>query len=94
LRVRLSLRAQNDLRSAVGYLLERNPVAAVELKGQFLATIDRLGQGLFEGPEVQLRSGRSVRSWPVPPYRIYYQRTADELRVIRVYHQARWPIAR
>jgi plasmid stabilization system protein ParE len=94
LRVRLSARAHDDLRSAVGYLIERNPAAAVELKEQFLATIDRLAQGEFEGPEVQLRSGRTVRSWPVTPYRIYYQRTADELRVIRVYHQARRPIVK
>jgi plasmid stabilization system protein ParE len=93
-RVRLSPRAQDDLRSAVGYLLEKNPAAAIELKERLLATIDRLAHGEFEGPEVQLRSGRSVRSWPVTPYRIYYQRTADELRVLRVYHQARRPIAK
>jgi plasmid stabilization system protein ParE len=75
-------------------LLERNPTAAVELKEQLLATIDRLAEGEFEGPEVRLRSGRAVRSWPVTPYRIYYQRAAAELRVIRVYHQARRPIAK
>ena len=45
-----------------------------------------------EGPEVQLRSGRTARSWPVTPYRIYYQRTSEQLRVISVYHQARRPI--
>jgi plasmid stabilization system protein ParE len=94
LRVRLSPRAHDDLRSAVGYLLEKNPAAAVELKEYLLATMERLAHGEFEGPEVRLRSGRSVRSWPVTPYRIYYQRYADELRVLRVYHQARRPIVK
>jgi plasmid stabilization system protein ParE len=59
LRVRLSPRANDDLRSAVGYLLEKNPAAAVELKEQLLATIDRLAEGEFEGPEVRLRSRES-----------------------------------
>jgi plasmid stabilization system protein ParE len=75
-------------------LLGRNPAAAGALKDQLIGTIEQLARGDFDGPEVQLRSGRSVRSWPVPPYRIYYQRTADMLRVVRIYHQARRPIVR
>jgi plasmid stabilization system protein ParE len=30
----------------------------------------------------------------VPPFRIYYQRRADELLIVRVYHQKRRPIER
>jgi hypothetical protein len=46
------------------------------------------------GREVLLRDGRWVKTWPVPPYRIYYRVSGQELQVIRVYHQARRPIER
>ena len=54
----------------------------------------RLDEGLFEGPEQRLRGGMLVRSWPLPPYRIYYRRRDGFLDVMRVYHQARKPITR
>jgi len=41
------------------------------------ATRVRRFRGDFDDLEVQHPPGRSVRSWPVRPYRIYYQRTAD-----------------
>jgi hypothetical protein len=44
------------------------------------------------GPEQKFRSGELVRSWPVSRLRVYYQRTADTLIVLRVYHQARRPL--
>jgi plasmid stabilization system protein ParE len=94
LKIRFSLRAREDLRSAVAYLAVKNPAAAKGLADQLLSTIERLAEGEFEGPETQLRSGAIVRSWPVVPYRIYYQRSADLLRVVRVYHQARRPITK
>lgn len=36
-----------------------------------------------------LRAGDVVRSLPVPPIRIYYQRRAEGFWVVRLYHQAR-----
>ena len=45
------------------------------------------------GPVSQLRSGVQVRSWAVPPFRIYYQRHPAELLIVRVYHQTRRPLA-
>ncbi|MCA9604361.1 MAG: hypothetical protein KC619_02130 [Myxococcales bacterium] len=56
--------------------------------------VDRLAEGGLDGPEQVLRSGERVRSWPVPPLRIYYQRASDHFSVLRIYHQAREPIAR
>ena len=94
MKVRFSPRARDDFRSAVEYLAVRNRTAAAELRDQLLSTIDKLAAGEFRGPEMKLRSGATVRSWPVVPYRIYYQLSADQLRVVRVYHQARRPIAR
>ena len=94
MKVRFSPRARQDLRSALEYLAASNPIAATELKDQLLSMIERLARGEFQGPEVQLRSGAVVRSWPVASFRIYYQRSAEALRVVRVYHHARRPIAK
>jgi plasmid stabilization system protein ParE len=94
LKIRFSPRARDDLRSAVEYVAARNTIAAAELRDHLLATIESLARGEFEGAEVRLRSGAAVRSWPAVAYRIYYQRSAGTLRVVRVYHQARRPIAK
>jgi plasmid stabilization system protein ParE len=45
-------------------------------------------------PSNACRGGMLVRSWPLPPYRIYYRRRDGYLEVMRVYHQARQPITR
>ena len=69
-------------------------MAAARLTDRVFQMIDRLAEGGLNGPEQVLRSGERVRSWPVPPLRIYYQRAADHFAVLRIYHQAREPIAR
>jgi plasmid stabilization system protein ParE len=42
----------------------------------------------------QMTTGESVRSWVIPPFRIYYQRRQDALLVLRIYHHSRRPIAK
>lgn len=86
--------AEEDLVAVVSYLAERNPIAARELGQRIFAALDRIAAGDFEGIEQTLRSGDVVRSWPVPPVRVYYQRRGDGLWVLRIYHQARPPIVR
>lgn len=86
--------AEADFAAVVGYLVERNPVAASELADRIFAIIDRLAANEFEGPEQTLTSGEVVRSWPIPPVRIYYQRHGDAFWVLRIYHQAQTPIVR
>ena len=83
-----------DMVQAITYLNERNPTAAAKLDAEIARCIERLADHEFEGPASRLRSGVVVRSWGVPPFRIYYQRHPDELLVLRVYHQARRPITR
>ena len=82
-----------DIVEAITYLKERNPTAAAKLDADITRCIDRLADREFEGPVSRLRSGAVVRSWSVPPFRIYYQRRPDELLIVRVYHQTRRPIA-
>jgi hypothetical protein len=56
--------------------------------------IGLLATKAFVGREVVLSDGRRVRTWPIPPYRLYYRERADVFEVVRVYHQARRPIER
>jgi plasmid stabilization system protein ParE len=84
-----------DIVQAIAYLNERNPTAAARLDAEIARCIERLADREFEGPISRLRSGAVVRSWSVPPFRVYYQRHADhELLILRVYHQKRRPITR
>ncbi len=85
--------AEDDFAAVVGYLAERNPTAAAELGQRIFATIDKLAARNFEGTEQVLSTGEVVRSWAVPPVRIYYQRQVDTFWVLRIYHQARTPVA-
>lgn len=83
-----------DIVDAIGYLNERSPTAAAKLNAEIAECIERLAGCEFEGPASRLRSGALVRSWSVPPFRIYYQRHPEELLIVRVYHQRRRPITR
>lgn len=93
MKVRFYARARADLRATAGYIAQRNPKSAAEFGDRVLAIIERLAGGEFDGPEEHLRSGKLVRSWPVPPVRIYYQRRDEALVVLRIYHHARRPIS-
>jgi plasmid stabilization system protein ParE len=92
--IRLSRSAEKDVREQLAYLEERSPMAARQFAADLDELLVKLEQGAFEGPEIQLTSSRVVRSWPVPPWRVYYQRRGEELLVVRVYHQARRPITK
>ena len=83
-----------DIVEAITYLNVRNPVAAAKLDADIARCIERLADREFEGPVRRLRSGAVVRSWGVPPFRIYYQRHPHELLIVRVYHQKRRPTTR
>jgi len=94
LKVTYTEEAVADLVEAITYLNERNQTAAAKLDADIAQCIERLAGREFEGPISRLRSGAVVRSWGLPPFRIYYQRHPDELLILRVYHQARRPITR
>ena len=83
-----------DILDAIAYLNDRSPTAASQLDSELAECIEHLAAGEFDGPLSRLRSGSLVRSWPVPPFRIYYQRQPGELLILRVYHQTRRPIVR
>jgi plasmid stabilization system protein ParE len=94
LKVTYTEEAIADIVEAITYLNERNPTAAAKLDAEIARCVERLADREFEGPESRLRSGAVVRSWSVPPFRIYYRRHPDELLILRVYHQKRQTITR
>lgn len=94
MKVLLSPEAEADLQATLDFIRERNPTASIMLAVRVFDTLEKLAAGDMEGPQQRLTTGEFVRSWPVPPFRIYYQRGQDELRVFRIYHHARRPIAR
>jgi plasmid stabilization system protein ParE len=94
LSVVLAPEAIADLNGALGFLARRSVPAARRLRSRVFNVIEALGEGTFEGPKSRLLTGEVVRSWPVSPLRIYYQRDGSTLHVLRVYHQARRPVTR
>ena len=65
-----------------------------EAEADFASVVGYLARGEFDGPAALLNTGEVVRSWPVPPVRVYYQRHAEALWIIRIYHQAQPPLTR
>ena len=94
MKIRYSPEAAQDLLDVVEYFVPRNSPAAERLYEEVRALIRRIAAGELEGPEVKLRTGARVRSWPVHPFRVYYQRSSTALLVVRIYHHARRPIER
>lgn len=94
MRVVWSPEAVADMEAAIEYLAERNPEAAERLARGIVAVAEHLASDPVEGPEHVLSNGDRVRGWPHRPFRIYYQRRADALVILRVYHQRRMPIVR
>jgi toxin ParE1/3/4 len=90
----VSPQAGKDLREAYEYILKDNPIAADRVLAHIVEMIGMLASEAVIGRDVLLQDGRWVKTWPVPPYRIYYRVSGQELQVIRVYHQARRTIER
>lgn len=86
--------AQIDLAEAYQSVAGDDVDAADELLARVIEIIGLLAARAFAGREVVLRDGRRVRTWPIPPYRLYYRERAGVFEVVRVYHQARRPIER
>ena len=94
MRVVLAPLAASDLEEAYRYLSQTGGLGADRLLLRVSETLGLLSSGLDIGRWVTLRDGRRVQSWPMPPYRIFYRLTGEELQVVRIYHQARRPLER
>ncbi len=84
--------AVDDLQSSIAHIQERNPAAALKVANKIFAAVSLLARGNVDGPTVRLSTGEAVRAWHVKPFRLFYVRAGDELRVLRIYHHARRPL--
>ena len=91
---KLTKKAEADLAALVDFSLEQfGPETAIRHINRLERSLEALGRGDFDGPELVIASReRPVRRWPVPPYWIYYDRAGGLLRVLRIYHGAREPL--
>ena len=80
-----SPRAIADLRTFLARVAADDPGAVTPAAQRIFQAVGRLTGRTAVGPIHRLRSGVCVRSWPVPPLRIYYRRTRDTLPVLRIY---------
>ena len=94
MRIVVAPQAQADLGEAYNSVAGDNREAADRLLARVIEIIALLAAKAVLGREAVLRDGRRVRTWPVPPYRVYYRERDDVFEVVRVYHQARRPIER
>ncbi len=69
----VSPQARDDIREAYRHLAADNPEAADHYLARVAEIIGLLVAGGVEGRFVRLGDGRTVRSWPIPPYRLYYR---------------------
>lgn len=89
-----SAEGADDFLAALTYLRTRNVAASERLMHEVNAAVRRLDELPIDGPESQLSSGALVRSWPVPPFRLYYKRRDHDVLIVRLYDQRREPIER
>ena len=94
MKIRFARQAAKDIQAALAFWREQQPDAPSKLVEDVLGLAERLAREEFDGPEQRLKTGMIVRSWPLPPYRLFYRRREGVLEVMRIYHQARRPITR
>ncbi len=94
MKIRFAKQAAKDIQAALAFWRERQPGVPSNLVEEVIGLAERLAREEFDGPEQRLKTGMIVRSWPLPPYRLFYRRREGVLEVLRVYHQARRPLVR
>jgi plasmid stabilization system protein ParE len=92
--IRYTAVARREIGEQLAYLGAINADAADRLEAEVLRALRLLATGKVDGPEVQLRDGRSVRKWVVPPFVIFYERDGQDVVVRRLRHGAQRPITR
>jgi plasmid stabilization system protein ParE len=90
MRVRYTLRARSDLQAIIEYIVERNPVGALNLKRAMNRTLELIGQYPAGGRRI---GEQGTRVLPVGryPYLIYWSVEAGEAWIVHIRHASRRP---
>jgi len=81
-------KAQSDLEEIAEFLASRNPYAMNRYEQLFVRAL----QLIDEQPDIgrdRSELANSLRSWPVPPYMLFYRTTAAVPELIRILHTSR-----
>ena len=88
----ISAQARDEFEQAIGYLMERNPSAAVAFHDSVLATFERVMQfPAFGAPTTHPELRRVVLT--AFPYTIYYRHNANQVdvEIVSIFATARNP---
>ena len=93
--IRLDPKAVDDLEQYLSHVERADSAAAGREFERVRAVLEALEERPSLGRHDALRGlRRPVRSFPIPPLRLYYEADDEGIYVLRVYHQARRPISR
>jgi plasmid stabilization system protein ParE len=92
--VRFSKLAREELATQLAYLAATNPFAAARLGKAVRRALETLDADVADSAALELRDGRRVRRWLVPPLALFYVRRGEIVFVVRVRHGAQRPITR
>ena len=95
-RAEFTVDAADEFDELVAWLDERNPDAARRVRRDVMDAVARLARDVprLDGRPVTLLSGDRCLRWFVHPVVVFYEREPGVVRVLRVLHHAREPIAR
>lgn len=79
--------ARRDRRSAITYLSDLNPVAAIRLEEALVLAADSLSTFPYRGRPGLVGGTRELAT--VPPYLLIYEVQKDLVCILRIWHAAR-----
>jgi toxin ParE1/3/4 len=88
MKLRFTRRALQDLEEIAAYLRDKNPAAAIRVRGAILESLRDIGDFPTIGRRQNLEGVRKYVTRN-PPYLIYYAVDADAVVVLSVRHPAR-----
>lgn len=88
-RLRFSRHALTQLEQALQYIAERDPAAAQRLGERVIERVTGLNDFPVKGRVVPELGDPARREIVIPPFRIVYRPTQDEIRIVAVVHGRR-----
>jgi plasmid stabilization system protein ParE len=91
MRIRFTLSAQAQLKSAVDYIRRDRPTATVSYFNKVKKRLKRLETFPNSGRKVPEFPERQIREVIIPPYRFFYQQRGKTIWILAVWHEAQLP---
>lgn len=89
MRIRWTEQTVDDLAGIKAYIARDSAVLAQLVATRLYVAVDQLGAFPDSGRVVPERADPSLRELVRPPYRIVYERAADHVAILTIFHAAR-----